>query len=130
VCHQTVSLIARHLEGLGIPTLCMAGADDIIRAGWPPRSVFLDYPLGHTTGKPFAPDEQYDIVRQAMAAFDAATEPGQMVSLDYHWSSDSDWKSAATDASAGDQRAPRDETPRYQHDDDRVAAEAATAAGQ
>jgi len=103
----------------------MASADDIIRAGWPPRSVFLDYPLGHTTGRSGAADEQYDIVRQAMAAFDTAAEPGQMVSLDYQWSADDAWRSAAADTSAGDQRAPRDETPRYQYEADREAAEAA-----
>ena len=105
----------------------MASAYDIIRAGWPPRSVFLDYPLGHTTGKPFAPDQQTDIVRQAMAAFDAATGPGQQVLLEYQWSADTAWKKAATDASAGDQRAPRDETPRYQFEADREAAEVALA---
>ncbi len=125
-----MSLIARFLEAQGIPTLCMASAYDIIRAGWPPRSVFLDFPLGHTTGKPFAPDQQYDIVRQAMAAFDAASGPGQQVLLDYQWSGDTAWKSAATDASAGDQRAPRDETPRYQLEADREAAAAVMAAGR
>ena len=48
-----MSLAARRLEALGIPTLCLGSALDILEAGAPPRAVFVDYPLGHSAGKPF-----------------------------------------------------------------------------
>ena len=116
-------LVARHLEALGLPTLCLASADDIIRAGNPPRTVFLDYPLGHTTGRPFAPGEQLAIVRQALAAFERIDAPGGLVRLEQRWADNDDWRQAAQDASAGDQRSARDETPRYQFEADRLLAE-------
>ncbi len=96
---------------------------DILRAGNPPRAVFLDYPLGHATGKAFAPREQEDIVRQALAAFETITEPGGLVRLDHVWADNDDWQEAATDDASEDMRAPRDTTPRYQHEKDRLLAE-------
>jgi hypothetical protein len=118
-----VCLIARHLEANGIATVCVASALDIIEAGGPPRSVFVDYPLGHTVGRPFDPDNQRAIVRDALAAFEAITTPGGVTHLDYRWSDSDDWKNEAADNSSGDLRAPRDTMPRYQTDADRIAAE-------
>jgi hypothetical protein len=124
-----VSLIARHLEHRGIPTLCMASALDIIHAGRPPRAVFVDYPLGHTTGKPFDADDQYRIMRETIRAFEAISQPSGLVTIDATWSDDDDWKRQAMDPSGGDQRSPRDTTPRYQSEDDRLLAEANAAKG-
>ena len=58
-----MSLAARHLEALGIPTLCLGSALDILQAGAPPRSVFIDYPLGHSAGKPFDRAESEQAIR-------------------------------------------------------------------
>ena len=41
---------------------------DILATGKPPRAVFVDYPLGNTAGRPFAPEEQYAITRSAVEA--------------------------------------------------------------
>jgi hypothetical protein len=124
-----VSLVARYLEERGLPTLCMASALDIIKAGWPPRAVFVDYPLGHTTGKPFAPAEQLAIVRQGLAGFETMTQPGSLSHLDFRWADDDGWKAAEDDTARGDQRQPRDTTPRYQTEADRQLAKARLAAG-
>ena len=51
MCHQTVGLIARQLEAAGIPTVSLTSARDITAAANPPRAVFVDYPLGHTSGR-------------------------------------------------------------------------------
>jgi hypothetical protein len=120
-----VSLIARHLEAAGTPTLCMASAHDIITAGNPPRAVFVDFPLGHTTGRPFAADEHYAITRAGLEALAGIDRPGAVMALDHVWSKDEDWKHDAADASMGDQRQPRDTTPRYQTPEDQLAAEGA-----
>ncbi|MBT6275052.1 MAG: hypothetical protein HOI95_13050 [Chromatiales bacterium] len=118
-----MSLIARHLESLGIPTLCLASALDIIEAGQPPRAVFVDYPLGHTAGKPFDSSDQLNVIRQALSAFETIDSPGALVTLSNQWSDDEKWREQANTADGGDSRQPRDTRPVYQHEADRVLAE-------
>ena len=123
MCHQTVSLVARYLEERGIPTMCRGSALDILTAGNPPRATFVDFPLGHTVGKPFDRDGQVDIVRRGLLGLETMTAPG-IETLAVRWSDDEDWKREASDgASGGDVRQPRDTTPRYQYEEDRRLAE-------
>jgi hypothetical protein len=119
-----VCLVARHLEAAGIPTFCMGSALDILQAGNPPRAAFVDFPLGHTVGAPFEPNQQYQIVRDGFRAFDTIETPGDIRHLDADWPAGDDWKSKAADGDGGDTRAPRDLTPRYQTEEDRQVAEA------
>ncbi len=125
MCHQTVGLIARHLEAIGIPTLCMGSALDIMEAANPPRAVFTDYPLGHTTGMPGDPEDHYEITRIGLEAFESIQQPGTILRLDREWTLDPNWKADTLDGTKGDERSPRDETPRYQLEEDRIAAEGA-----
>jgi hypothetical protein len=120
-----VGLIARHLEAIGIPTLCMGSALDIMEATNPPRAVFTDYPLGHTTGMPGDPKDQYEITRIGLEAFESIQQPGTILKLDREWTLDPNWKADTLDGTKGDERSPRDETPRYQLEEDRIAAEGA-----
>jgi hypothetical protein len=85
VCHQSVGLIAREVEAAGIPTLCMTSAYDITQAVNPPRAVFLNYPLGHQTGKPDDSANQRAIVLGALNAFETLSKPGTIVELPYVW---------------------------------------------
>ncbi|MBS38135.1 MAG: hypothetical protein CMO26_19685 [Thiotrichales bacterium] len=101
----------------------MGTAHDILAAGNPPRSVFLDFPLGNTVGRPFAAEEQHATTRAALEALEGIREPGQIIALDHTWSDDEAWKVSAMKDDRGDQRQPRDLTPRYQFEDDRIAAE-------
>jgi hypothetical protein len=101
----------------------VGSALDILEAGNAPRSVFVDYPLGHTVGRPFDPANQQAIVRDTLAAFESITTPGEIVQLDYRWSDSDAWKTEASDTKGGDTRAPRDLNPQYQSDSDRIAAE-------
>ena len=105
----------------------MGTAYDIIATCKPPRAVFLDYPLGNTSGRPFAPDEQYAITRSAVEALNGIREPGTILPLNRVWSEDETWKVKAAVADTGDLRQPRDRAPRYQFEDDRVAAEGQSA---
>ncbi|NKC15909.1 MAG: hypothetical protein GKR94_28055 [Gammaproteobacteria bacterium] len=120
-----MSLIARHLEGLGTPTLCLASALDIVTAGQPPRAVFLDYPLGHTTGKPFDRADQLDVVRQALNAFEGIREASTIAHLPNRWANDDSWRQTAMHPTGSDTRQPRDTTPMYQTEADRLLAEGA-----
>ena len=71
----------------------MTSALDITHAVKPPRAVFLDFPLGHQTGKPHQPDLQRRIVRDAMGAFATIARPGTIVELPYVWDpTDGTWE--------------------------------------
>jgi len=130
-----VGLIAREIEAAGIPTLSMTSALSITRAANPPRAAFLDYPLGHTAGKPNEPELQRSILLDALRAFETISEPGSVQRLPYHWSDDDDWKDRVMrpgpdgDGAHGDDRTGRSPVPQYQTERDRELAEAALAAG-
>ena len=104
--------------------MILGSALDIMQAGRPPRMTFLDYPLGHSAGKPGDKAEQLDVVRTALQGLESFKDPEQFATLPYNWAENEDWKQNATDTSSGDQRQPRDETPQYQFEDDRLRAEA------
>lgn len=127
----------------------MSSARDITRAAWPPRSVYLDYPLGHTSGKPHEPVLNLQILRDTFAAFENLGVPGSMAHLPYRWSDTDRWKdrvfapsttaadlpecatpngeNTQQDAAGGgyeDDRVERHPTPQYQTDEDAAAARA------
>ena len=71
----------------------MTSAIDITRAVKPPRAVFVNFPLGHQTGRPDDPASQRAIVRDAMRAFETIDTPGTIVELPYVWdTSDRSWE--------------------------------------
>ena len=67
-----MGLIAHQLEEAGISTTSISTAKDITEAVRMPRSVFLDFPQGYTTGKVGDKDLAEDIVRAALDLLDAA----------------------------------------------------------
>jgi hypothetical protein len=100
----------------------MGSALDIIKAANPPRAAFLDYPLGHTTGKPHEPELQREILVQALDSFNSMTVPGSIKMLPFRWSDEDEWKPTAM--MNGDTRTERHDTPQYQTEEDRLRAEA------
>jgi hypothetical protein len=99
----------------------MSSALDITKAVKPPRAAFLDYPLGHTTGKPNQPELQREILMQALEGFTSLTVPGSIKMLPFRWDEE-DWKRTAM--MEGDARVTRHDTPQYQTEEDRIRAEA------
>ena len=67
-------------------------ARDITEAVLSPRSVFLDYPLGSTCGRPHDPADQRAVVLAALALLETGRSPGQIVDLPHVWSTDETWK--------------------------------------
>jgi len=100
----------------------MSSALDITRSVNPPRAAFLDFPLGHTTGKPGQPELQKQILIDALSSFEGMTVPGSVRTLPHRWSDDEGWKEKAF--AEGDERLPRRDTPQYQDEEDRRRAEA------
>ena len=52
----------------------------------------MDYPLGHTSGKPDDPDDQMAIMAAALNAAAAIEEPGTIIDLAHQWRADDVWK--------------------------------------
>ena len=108
----------------------MSSAWSITAAVNPPRAVYLDFPLGHTAGKPHDAALQRRIMRDTLEALATIDAPGTIRRLPYRWAADDAWKDlvmrpADPGGPGGDDRIERHPDPQYQHEADRLAAEAA-----
>jgi hypothetical protein len=92
VCHQTVSLIARHLEANGISTVVMGCAKDIVEHAAVPRFLFSDFPLGNSAGKPHDPTSQALTLELALRVLEAAPAPRTTLQSPLRWREDATWK--------------------------------------
>jgi D-proline reductase (dithiol) PrdB len=92
VCHQTVSLVARHLEAGGIATVVMGCAKDIVEHAGVPRFLFSDFPLGNSAGKPHDPASQAFTLELALRVLESAPGPRTTVQSPLRWSADPSWK--------------------------------------
>jgi D-proline reductase (dithiol) PrdB len=88
-CHRASGVIARALEARGLPTLSMNVLWEAGEEIKPPRTCFLDFPLGCPAGKPHEAGQQREILRSALKlAPDFDPEHWEMKSLPFQWSSD------------------------------------------
>ena len=92
MCHQTVSLAARHLEANGIPTIVMGCARDIVEHVGVPRFLFSDFPLGNPAGRPNDPQSQAVTLELALRVLESAPAPRTTVQSPLRWSADPAWK--------------------------------------
>jgi D-proline reductase (dithiol) PrdB len=92
VCHQTISLVARHLEAGGIATVVMGCAKDIVEHAAVPRFLFSDFPLGNSAGKPNDPASQAFTLELALRLLESAPGPQTTVQSPLRWSTDPSWK--------------------------------------
>ncbi|MEA2939792.1 MAG: hypothetical protein QOD09_321 [Bradyrhizobium sp.] len=92
VCHQTIGLVARHLEEGGISTVVMGCAKDIVEHAAVPRFLFSDFPLGNSAGKPHDPDSQAFTLELALRVLEAAPGAQTTVQSPLRWSADAAWK--------------------------------------
>jgi|TARA_B110000263_G_C14962679_1_gene353332 D-proline reductase (dithiol) PrdB len=87
-----VSLIARHLEANGVPTVIMGCAKDLVEYCGAPRFLFSDFPLGNAAGKPNNPDSQAFTLELAMKVLETAPGPRTTVQSPLRWNADGRWK--------------------------------------
>src|ERR1700739_3873921 len=92
VCHQTISLVARHLEANGISTVVMGCAKDIVEHAAVPRFLFSDFPLGNSAGKPHDPASQRFTLELALRLLESAPAAQTTVQSPLRWSADASWK--------------------------------------
>lgn len=91
MCHQTVSLVARHLEANGIATVIIGSALDIVEHCGVPRFVHTDFPLGNPCGEPFNAEMQTEVVSAGVDLLTHAREPRSIVSMPLSWRDD-EWR--------------------------------------
>ena len=110
----------------------MSSAFSITAAVNPPRAVFVDFPLGHTTGKPGDRTLQTRILREAFRHWEDASTAGEICALDVEWAEDHAWKDRVMRASGQsrgssethhDDRVERFDTPQYQSVEDAAVAD-------
>ncbi len=87
-----MSLVARHLEANGIPTVVFGTARDIVEHCGVARYVFVDFPLGNPCGKPYDVDMQHEILELGLDLLETATEPRTTVVAPHEWGPDTTWK--------------------------------------
>lgn len=134
MCHQTASILARAVEEAGIPTVVVGSAFDILKRGNPPRVTYVDFPLGHSCGKPFDKSNQLHVMLQALRMLHddapaAALETGSGVVQPLcvgEWTDlDEDMNLTIGGGGMGesgiDTRQPRDSVRRYQSTEDLTA---------
>jgi len=87
-----VSLVARHLEANGIPTIVMGCAKDIVEQAGVPRFLFSDFPLGNAAGRPNDVESQALTIELALKVLETAPGPRTTVQSPLRWSDNPDWK--------------------------------------
>ena len=87
-----MSLVARHLEADGLPTVIMGCAKDIVEHCGVPRFLFSDFPLGNSAGKPFDADSQAATLELALRVLESAPAPRTTIENPLRWSDNPDWK--------------------------------------
>jgi hypothetical protein len=92
VCHQTISLVARHIEAAGIPTVVMGCAKDIVEYCGVPRFLFSDFPLGNSAGRPHDSESQTMTLDLGLRLLEAAPGPRTMLQSPLRWPADPTWK--------------------------------------
>ena len=65
--------------------MCVSTGRDLTEQVKPPRSVFVNHPMGNAFGRPGDRETQMAILRDALALLENAREGGVLVDLPYRW---------------------------------------------
>ena len=94
-----MSLVARHIEANGIPTVIMGCAKDIVEHCGVPRFLFSDFPLGNSAGRPFDVESQTQTLELALRVLESAPAARTTVQSPQRWRADASWKRDFNDLS-------------------------------
>ena len=80
-----MGLVARVVEEAGIPTVLVSTGRDLTAQVRPPRSVFVNFPMGNPFGRPGDTDAQRAILLEALRLAERCDEAGLLVDLPHDW---------------------------------------------
>ena len=87
-----MSLVSRHLEANGIPTVVIGSARDIVEHCGVARFLFVDFPLGNPCGHPWDRAMQAAIVAHGARLLESAAGPRTTVRAPFEWKNDPGWR--------------------------------------
>lgn len=80
-----MGLVCRAIEAQGIPTVCVSTGRDITALVRPPRSLFVNHPMGNNFGRPGGVAMQTRILRAALQLVVETREPGILIDMPVDW---------------------------------------------
>jgi D-proline reductase (dithiol) PrdB len=80
LCHRSVGLVSRAIEGEGIPTVTLA----MERGVAAPRVAFVPFPYNFPMGEPDQRGRHREVALAALALLHELVEPGE-VDLPFDW---------------------------------------------
>ena len=80
-----MGLVCRVVEEHGIATVCVSTGRDLTEQVKPPRSVFVNHPLGNAFGAPGDTAMQLKVLRAALQLVQTAERGGVLVDLPCEW---------------------------------------------
>ena len=87
-----MSLVSRHLEANGLPTVIVGSARDVVEHCGVARFYFNDFPLGNPIGHPWRADMQREVVGAALRLLETAPGPRTTVVSPFAWKDDPGWR--------------------------------------
>ncbi|MCU1267419.1 MAG: hypothetical protein JWM21_3737 [Acidobacteria bacterium] len=76
LCHQSISLAARAIEAVGIPTMMLAVNKEVIESVRPPRAALYEGDFGSVAGRPHFPEQQRRVLDEALRLIEPMDQPG------------------------------------------------------
>ena len=73
------------VEDVGIPTVVVSTGRDLSAQVRPPRTVFVNFPMGNPFGKPFDKALQRRILLDVLRALESVKTGGEIIDLPYEW---------------------------------------------
>lgn len=80
-----MGLVSRVVEEAGIPTVCISTGRDLTAQVKPPRSLFLNFPMGNSFGRSGDIATQTQVLRMALDLVVTATQGGVLVDAPLKW---------------------------------------------
>ena len=80
MCHRSVGLVSRAIEGEGIPTVTLAMEREVAA----PRVAFVPFPYNFPMGEPDQRGRHREVALAALALLHELVEPGE-VDLPFDW---------------------------------------------
>ena len=76
LCHQSVSLLARALEAVNIPSMMLAVDQEVVTSVRPPRAALYSGEFGAVAGLPNWPEHQRRVLDEALRLIEPMDQPG------------------------------------------------------
>ena len=80
-----MGLVCRVVEEAGIPTVCISTGRDLTAQVKPPRSLFVNFPMGNNFGEPSNPQQQTAILSRSLELIDEVKVGGYLEDWQEEW---------------------------------------------